>query len=56
MPFERALRYGNVRYKSIKAMLEKELVGKPSVIAAAPLSELGKSFLRPPDSFKGVAS
>ncbi|MDD4197461.1 MAG: IS21 family transposase [Syntrophorhabdaceae bacterium] len=52
---ERALLYGNVRYKSIKTMLEKEVIGKPSVIAVAPLSELGKSFLRSPDSFKGVA-
>jgi hypothetical protein len=36
-------------------MLEKELIGKPPVVVAAPLSELGRSFLRPPDSFKGVA-
>jgi len=35
-------------------MPEKELIGKPSVIAAAPLSEPGKSFLPPPDSFKGL--
>lgn len=51
---ERALTYGNVRYKAIKAMLEKELTGTHPAIAAAPLPELGKSFLRPPDSFKGV--
>lgn len=52
---ERALLYGNVRYKSVKAMLEKEMTGRPFIVSTAPLSELGKRFLRSPDSFKGVA-
>lgn len=55
MVAERALLYGNVRYKSIKAMLEKGMTDRPSVVTAAPLSEMGKRFLRSPDSFKGVA-
>ncbi len=54
MVAERALSYGNVRYRSIKAMLEKGMTGRPSIVAAAPLSEMGKRFLRSPDSFKGV--
>jgi arginine decarboxylase-like protein len=55
MVAERALLYGNVRYKSIKAMLEKGMTDRPSIVAAAPLSEMGRRFLRSPDSFKGVA-
>jgi hypothetical protein len=52
---QRALAYGNFRYKSIKAMLEKAMTDAPPVITSAPLSELGKRFLRSPDYFKGVA-
>lgn len=52
---ERALLYGNVRYKSITTMLEKDVTDLPSIIAVAPLSEMGKRFLRSPASFKGVA-
>jgi len=55
MVAERALLYGNVRYKSLKAMLEKGMTDRPSIVTAAPLSEMGKRFLRSPDSFKGVA-
>ena len=51
---ERALLYGNFRYKSIKTMLQKEITDIPSLITHAPLSELGKRFLRSPDYFKGV--
>jgi hypothetical protein len=54
---ERALSFGNTRYKSIKTMLEKGMTGTPYIITtkAAPLSDLGRRFLRPPDYFKGVA-
>lgn len=51
---ERALSYGNIQYKSLKVMLEKGITDKPLIIAAAPLSEMGKRFLRSPESFKGV--
>ncbi len=54
MVAERALLYGNVRYKAIKAMLEKGMTDRPSILTAPPLSEMGRRFLRSPDSFKGV--
>lgn len=53
---ERALLFGNTRYKSIKAMLEKGMTETmPAIMRTAPLSELGRRFLRSPDYFKGVA-
>lgn len=49
---QRALSYGNTRYKSIKAMLEKAITGdSEKEINTAPLSDLGKRFLRPPAYF-----
>ncbi len=53
---ERALLFGNNRYKSIKTMLEKGMTETVhTTIRGVPLSELGKGFLRSPDYFKGVA-
>jgi transposase len=53
---ERALSFGNTRYKSIKAMLENGMTATDhTTTRTAPLSELGKRFLRSPDYFKGVA-
>lgn len=55
---QRALSFGNTRYKSIKAMLEQgisEAQQGPS--APAPLSEMGQRFVRPPAYFaREVAS
>lgn len=55
---ERALAFGNYRYKSLKAILEKGLVdhatsgeNNPSAEPAA-LSPLGQSFLRPREYFR----
>ena len=49
---ERALLFGNYRYKSIKVILEKGLFESPEEIPTAPgLSPLGQSFLRPVDYF-----
>jgi len=55
---ERALLFGNYRYKSIKTILEKGLFESPEEIPTAPgLSPLGQSFLRPVDYFsKGGVS
>jgi transposase len=47
---ERALSYGNTRYKSIKAMLEMDLATEQTV-HRAPLSDLGQRFLREPAYF-----
>ncbi len=47
---ERALRYGNIRYRSIKAMLEQGIV-KEEKLHQALLSELGQRFLREPAYF-----
>jgi len=47
---ERALRYGNIRYKSIKAMLEKGIIREEKTHQAY-LSELGQRFLREPSYF-----
>lgn len=50
----RALSFGNYRYKSLKAILEKGLFQPElpvSVTAPIPLSSLGQSFLRPPGYF-----
>jgi len=48
---ERALNYGNTRYKAIKAMLENTIVptAEPH---HAPLSDLGQRFLRKPSYFE----
>ena len=51
---QRALLFGNTRYKSIKIMLERGMTETPT-LPRVPLSELGKGFLRSPDYFKGVA-
>jgi transposase len=49
---ERALLFGNTRYRSIKAMLEKGMTGMTDTgTKPAPLSELGRRFLRNPDYF-----
>ena len=50
----RALSFGNYRYKSLKAILEKGLFQPElpvSATAPIPLSSLGQSFLRPPGYF-----
>jgi hypothetical protein len=47
---ERALLYGNTRYKSIKAMLEN-MITPEETPRPAPLSDLGQRFLRPPRYF-----
>jgi hypothetical protein len=53
---ERALSFGNTRYKSIKVMCEKGMTETDHpTTRTAPLSELGKRFLRSPDYYKGVA-
>ena len=49
---ERALLFGNYRYKSIKAILDKGLLDSPQESPSVPgLSPLGQSFLRPVDYF-----
>jgi hypothetical protein len=47
---ERALNYGATRYKTIKAMLEKEMPDEQPK-RKAPLSDLGQRFLREPAYF-----
>lgn len=47
---ERALSYGATRYRTIKAMLEKELADEQPA-HRAPLSDLGQRFLREPAYF-----
>jgi transposase len=47
---ERALLFGNIRYKSIKAMIEQG-IDEIYPERSAPLSDLGQSFLRPPAYF-----
>jgi transposase len=47
---ERALSYGATRYRTIKAMLEKELSDEQPT-GRAPLSDLGQRFLRAPAYF-----
>lgn len=49
---ERALDYGNTRYRAIKTMLENNLVPTPE-LHTAPLSDLGRKFLRNPSYFGG---
>ncbi len=44
---ERALQFGNYRYKSIKHILEMGLSPPEDAPPAPPLSHLGQSFLRP---------
>ncbi len=49
---ERALLFGNYRYKSIKSILERGLFKQPDdAPPAPPLSPLGQSFLRPVSYF-----
>jgi transposase len=48
---ERALAFGNFRYKSLKIILETGLVQPEPAPAYHPLSPLGQSFLRPADYF-----
>jgi len=48
---ERALSFGNYRYKSIKNILEMGLSKPEDAPASAPLSPLGQSFLRPATYF-----
>lgn len=43
---EKALAYGSTRYRSIRSMLEKDLLLSEAPAAAANLSDLGQSFLR----------
>ena len=47
---ERALSYGATRYRTIKAMLEKEITSDQPT-GKAPLSDLGQRFLREPAYF-----
>ncbi len=53
---ERALSFGATRYRSIKAMLEKDLSDEQTTTHSAPLSDLGKRFLRKPSYFGKEAS
>lgn len=48
---ERALAFGNYRYKSLKTILEKGLAPPEPLPLYPPLSPLGQSFLRPADYF-----
>jgi transposase len=48
---ERALAFGNYRYKSLKVILEKGLAKPEAPPPSSPLSPLGQSFLRPPNYF-----
>ena len=48
---ERALAFGNYRYKSLKVILEKGLAKPEALPISSPLSPLGQSFLRPTDYF-----
>ena len=50
---ERALSFGNLRYRSIKTMLEKGWFPPEKTVSsvAIPLSPLGQSFLRAPEYF-----
>ena len=48
---ERALAFGNYRYKSIKIILERGLSKPEDAPSVSPLSPLGKSFLRPVNYF-----
>lgn len=48
---ERALAFGNYRYKSLKTILEKELCKPEDAPLISPLSSLGESFLRPATYF-----
>jgi len=52
---ERALRFGNFHYRSLKAMLEKgwESTSEDPSTAPLPLSPLGQRFLRDPKYFAG---
>lgn len=52
---ERALLFGNMRYKSIKTMLEN-MVAPEEAAQPAPLSDLGKRFLRSPQYFSREVS
>jgi hypothetical protein len=47
---QRALSYGNTRYKAIKAMLENNII-PTAALHHAPLSDLGQRFLRKPSYF-----
>ena len=48
---ERALAYGNLRYKSLVFILEQGLAQSESPSPVKPLSPLGQSFLRPSTYF-----
>ncbi len=48
---ERALAFGNYRYKSLKIILEKGLAKPEATPISSPLSPLGQSFLRQADYF-----
>jgi hypothetical protein len=52
---QRALAYGTITYRSIRAMLEKGLLSAEEPAESAPLSELGQSFLRQATYFPGEA-
>jgi transposase len=49
---ERALSFGNYRYRSIKTILEQGFLMPEDAPSPAPLSALGQSFLRPAASFR----
>lgn len=50
---EKALSYGNTDYRSIRSMLEKDLLSTEAPAEPAVLSELGQSFLRKSSYFSG---
>lgn len=49
----KALSYGNTDYRSIKSILEKDLLSTEPAASPAALSELGQSFLRESSYFSG---
>jgi transposase len=53
---QRALLFGNIRYKSIKAMIEKGITESAPPARTVPLSDLGRQFLRPSACFGREAS
>jgi transposase len=50
---EKALSYGNTDYRSIRLILEKDLLATEAPAEPVPLSKLGQSFLRESSYFSG---
>jgi hypothetical protein len=50
---QKALSFGNTDYRSIRSILEKDLLSMAAPASHATLSELGQSFLRESSYFSG---